>query len=302
MSGRVPLFGDAGPASVGWTHRAGIERVWRIDALGPEARAEYWYSQDVVTAEGEPLGDQSLLILGALLRWRHDYGRYFSSYAEAGVVHADILTRDGGGLYPAGGAGILYGRRDAEASLTYARTVSTDLYLAQTFLSHEVALRGGLPLDEDATFWVRGSAGYRRGRLLESSGDLATEVDVAVGDVGVLWKPEDELHFSLRYQHIEQISGAELPPLPLSFVRNIVMVGARFTIPRDEELPRPYREPRKNRPHRRGPRRAGRRADDGRNAGVPVSRTQRSPRRFGPLFGARERASQRSLTPSHLPH
>jgi hypothetical protein len=63
--------------------------------------------------------------------------------------------------------------------------------------------------------------------------------------VGVAWLATESLAFSLRYQHINQESDADLPPLPLSYVRNNVMIGARYEFPPDSEMPRAYRAPRR---------------------------------------------------------
>jgi hypothetical protein len=89
---------------------------------------------------------------------------------------------------------------------------------------------------------VGASAGYSNGSIIDQNGELATDLDVLLLDFTVGYEPEDELLLALRYQHIEQV-GAELPPLPLSFVRNTFMLTARFTIPREEDMPRRYRPP-----------------------------------------------------------
>jgi hypothetical protein len=70
-------------------------------------------------------------------------------------------------------------------------------------------------------------------------------VDVFLGDVALGWQTTDELTLDLRYQHAQQRSDAEAPPLPLSYARNTVMLGAIVALPPDREMPRRYRPPRR---------------------------------------------------------
>ena len=51
------------------------------------------------------------------------------------------------------------------------------------------------------------------------------------------------LLLGIRYQHYDQMSDMRTPPLPVSFTRNSVMVGAIFRYPPDNEMPRGYRAP-----------------------------------------------------------
>jgi hypothetical protein len=47
---------------------------------------------------------------------------------------------------------------------------------------------------------------------------LVARVDAILADAGVTWQATNSL--GLRFQHVEQISDAHIPPLLLSFVRN----------------------------------------------------------------------------------
>jgi hypothetical protein len=133
-------------------------------------------------------------------------------------------------------------REEGLAELSYAHAVSTDLYLGQVFVVDEVRIHGSIPLDADDRFWLGSTLGYQAGRVLDEVGNPAADVDVIVGDVALAWQFEDELRFSVRYQHIEQMTDADaLPPLPLSFVRNSVMFGATLELPREQDMPRRYR-------------------------------------------------------------
>jgi hypothetical protein len=50
---------------------------------------------------------------------------------------------------------------------------------------------------------------------------------------------------TLKYQYVRQWSDAEGPPLPLSFARSAVTLGATVKFPPDARMPRPYRAPRR---------------------------------------------------------
>jgi hypothetical protein len=108
-----------------------------------------------------------------------------------------------------------------------------------------VRLRGSIPLDEDDKIFLSTSTGYQRSRILDEFGDLATRVDLWLGDVALSYQVTNELALSARYQHAEQVSGADLPPLPLSYVRNTGLVTATFEYPPEREMPRTYRESRR---------------------------------------------------------
>ena len=120
--------------------------------------------------------------------------------------------------------------------------MTTNVTLAQTILADEIRLHGTLPVHKHPDAFVGASAGYQDGRIIDENGELATDLNILLLDVTVGYEPEDELLLALRYQHIDQLA-ADLPPLPLSFVRNTFMLIARFTIPREEDMPRRYRPP-----------------------------------------------------------
>jgi hypothetical protein len=145
--------------------------------------------------------------------------------------------------HPAGLATLAYAREEGRADVSYAHTVRTNLLLGQLVLIDEVALHGAIPVDEDDEVWIASTLGYQRGRLLGSDGEPANRVDVFVGDAGVAWQVADHLTLSARYQHIRQISDADLPPLPLSFDRNTVMATVTLKYPPDRDMPRQYRAP-----------------------------------------------------------
>jgi hypothetical protein len=253
---QTPLFGE-GSQSFEWANSVGVDKLWRDDALGPLLRFDYAYITDSFDPETLlPAGGQAQIITGAALVWRHDWGRYFTHRLEAGVVQVDRLTRGGRYRSPAGGASIAYANDDALADVSYRHTVTTDLYLGQTLLVDDISLHAAIPLDKDATVWLGASAGYQDGRMLDLDGELATPVDLILGDIGLAWQVEDEIRLALRYQHVEQMAPGgddyarsltepQLLPLPVSYVRNTIMLSATFELPRETDMPRRYRSPRR---------------------------------------------------------
>ena len=103
--------------------------------------------------------------------------------------------------------------------------------------------RGAIPLTKKGDLFLSSSVGYQRGRLLDQDARLAAHVDAILGDAGLGYQVTDSLLVGVRYQHIQQISDVSRPPLPVSFVRNAVMLGATFKLPPETDMPRPYRAP-----------------------------------------------------------
>lgn len=236
----APFF-ESGTVSFTWANSAGVERVWPSDALGPEFRADYASVSQTVDREGVPQGSRRELIAEALMQWRHDFGRSFTSRADAGVVRVYRLSQGADFTDATYAATLGYARRDGFASLSYRHGVSTNLYLAQTLLVDHVALHAALPLDAEDRFWVGSTAGLQLGHILDTEGRTATSLRVYLGDVGLAWQLEDELRLGLRYQYMRQDSDASLPPLPLSFVRHSVMLTATIELPRERDMPGRFR-------------------------------------------------------------
>jgi hypothetical protein len=238
-----PALVDELPTTYEAGGRLGGERLFIDDALGVEARSRYTLIRNAVGDEGLELGNLAQVINEYVGIWRHDWGRYVTSRVEAGAVQVIPLYADWIFWHPAGLATLAYAREEGRADVSYAHTVRTNLLLGQLVLIDEVALHGAIPVDEDDEVWVASTLGYQRGRLLGSDGEPANRVDVFVGDAGVAWQVADHLTLSARYQHIRQISDADLPPLPLSFDRNTVMATVTLKYPPDRDMPRQYRAP-----------------------------------------------------------
>jgi hypothetical protein len=237
------------------------------DAVGLEARSDYTVVRDSITTTGEPLGTQRQLTAGGVGLWRHDWARDWTSGAEAGAMRVQRLNTQRGFWTPVGAATLTYTIEDGDAQLSYAHIITNNALLGQTLLVDEVRLRGALPLTPKGELGIATTCGYQRGRLLDENAELATRVSVLLADISLGWRATKLLELGVRYEHIQQKSGADTPPLPVSFVQNNVLVGATFRYPPEKDMPRPYRAPRRvdqsdelrdgMRPNAEGPRGAG---------------------------------------------
>jgi hypothetical protein len=233
------------PTSFLADEHVGGERAWRHDAAGVDVRVGYSVVSNAVNLDGTPAGTLHQLTNAMVLTWRHDFGRYFASRAEAGEEVFLQLTRHSQLWTPTVLLLIGYAREEGSAQLSYSHTAALDVMLGQALLADEVRLSGAVPFDRHARWVLSASTGYQHGRLVGTTGELATHVNVLLADAALSWQALDQLALSARYQHFDQRSGAAQPPLPLSFVRNTVMLTATLEIPRSQDMPRPYRAPRR---------------------------------------------------------
>jgi hypothetical protein len=237
--------GSGAPTTYELGGGVGIDREWMADALGMEGSTRYALILNGRTIAGEIVDAQSQFINKLIGRWRHDYGEFFTSRVEAGAVQVVRPGRGSQFWNPAGTAAIAYVREDGDVELSYSHDVRTSLFLGQTFLIDEVKLRGALPITEHDDVVISSSAGYQHNQVIDLDGTLSATLNVILVDAAIAWLATDSLALSLRYQHIDQASTNDAPPLPLSFVRNNVMLGARYEFPPDREMPRAYRAPRR---------------------------------------------------------
>ncbi len=242
---QTSITDDEAPRTYEAGGRLGIERLWITDAAGIEGRADYSLVTNSVLADGTPVGNQRQLVSAGVLRWRHDWGYDFASRLEAGAMRIQRLDSGHGFWEPTGAAALSYANEEGEAELAYEHTATTSPLLGQSYIVDDVRLRGGIPLAEKNIVTLGTSLGYEHGRLIGESGKLETTLDVYLGDVALGWQATDELLLDLRYQHAQQRSDATAPPLPLSYARNTVMIGAIVEFPPDSEMPRRYRPPRR---------------------------------------------------------
>jgi hypothetical protein len=243
VSEQTPLFDSVAPRTLVVGSRAGVERSFQTDAVGVEARADYSVVDGSLDPDGVALGEQRQIVGTGVALWRRDWGRFFSSRAEAGAVRVQRLNTDRGLWQPVGDATLSYATAVGDAVLAGGHMVTTNLLLGQTLLVDQVTLRGVVPITKKGDVLVSASSGYQRGSILDEDANLAAHVDAVFVDVGIGWQVTPSVLVGLRYQHIEQISDARTPPLPLSFVRNAIMVGTTIRFPPEVDMPRAYRAP-----------------------------------------------------------
>ena len=241
----TPLSNARTPTTAGVATRVGLERSFLADAVGVEARVDYTVIRNGVSLSGERLEAQRQLTMGGVARWRHDWTLELSSSAEAGALRVTRLNTDGRAWTPVGLATLAYATEDGDAQLTYGHTLSTNALLGQSLLVDEVRLRGTLPLLAESELALAATCGYQNGHLLDDNAELTTRVRVFLADVSLAWQATKLLQLGIRYEHVDQSSGSRTPPLPLSFVQNNVLLGATVKFPRDRDMPRPYRAPRR---------------------------------------------------------
>lgn len=243
--GDTPLFDTVAPKTLSTGLRLGVERSFLADALGVEARGDYTVVSGSLRLDGTPAEVQRQLTGGGIALWRHDWSRDITSSAEAGALRVERLNTDRGFWTPAARAALSYATEQGDAQLSYAHTVTTNTLLGQSLLVDEVRLRGELPLTKKGELSTAGSLGYQYGRLLDENAELATRVRVVLADISLGWQATKLLQVGVRYQHIQQKSGADTPPLPVSFVQNNVLIGASLRFPAERDMPRAYRAPRR---------------------------------------------------------
>jgi hypothetical protein len=239
----TPILGTEAPRTLGTGARLGAEHAFEFDSVGLEGRADYTVIDDSIEADGTPLGQQRQLVAGAVALWRHDWARDWSSSADAGALRVQRFNSDKGFWTPTGTASIFYTTEHGDAQLSYGHTVTTNALLGQTMLIDEVRLRGELPLTKEGELSLASTLAYQRGKLIDEDASLATRVRVILGDVSLSWQATKLLALGARYQHVQQKSGANEPPLPVSFVQNNVLIGATVRFPPDKDMPRAYRAP-----------------------------------------------------------
>ncbi len=243
MTVQAPIFGTAAPSTLEPTARLGIERTFLADAVGVEARGDYAVIRNSLRPDGTPAGVQEQIVAGAVAQWRHDWGRYVTSRAEAGPLRLERLNSGTGFWFPGGLATLAYATEFGDAQLSYGHTLTTNPLLGQSLLVDEVRARGALPLTKKGEVLIAGSLGYQNGRLLDEDSTLAAHVDSILADAAVAWQVVDQLLVGVRYQHLQQISDVRTPPLPISFVRNAIMLGATLKLPPESDMPHAYRAP-----------------------------------------------------------
>lgn len=242
---QTPLSSGQGPETAGVGERTGVEHAWRTTALGVEARVDYTTIQNGLLLDGSPAGPQEQLTATGVVQWRQDLGRHLTSRLEAGALRVERLNTRTGFWSPAGAAVLTYTDDTGEAELSYDHAITSNPLLGQYLLVDEVKVHAGLPVIRHPDLLLTANAGYQAGQILDENAALAAQVNTLLADVGIGYQPTESLQLGLRYQYVQRWSNVVLPPLPLSFTRNTVLLTATFKFPPERDMPKPYRAPRR---------------------------------------------------------
>jgi hypothetical protein len=222
----------------------GVDRAWRDDSLGLvlsttfvqlERRTPETVPDDDPSAY-DVAGDDSMN-LQAVVSWRRDLGRHWSSVIDGGVTA--LVPLDEGDelvLQPTVGGQLAYFPDWGSASLQVRRSVAPNLYLAQNTITDAAILSAWLPLPwltsdpalPRLTFMASGGA--QRTQIIDlENGEIADGLVMLTGDVAVAYTPMNAIAFSVRYQHIRQ-NADDMTLLPMQtnfdYTRNTVMITA----------------------------------------------------------------------------
>jgi len=203
---------------------AGAEYNWRDNSVGLEAGAEYLHLERYAPnlAPG-PDGSRLTRQLNphGTVSWRHDFTRYWSGSASAGLKYLHPLGHDKynpgdvpqTGLYPLFGAQVAYSDIWGRVTLSGARTLAPNLFVAQNTETTGGLLQLALPLPwlddsrrREPKLVALGTAGFEHTVLIET--DLKNMTfNVAHLDVGLGYTPRPGFTYGVRYEFLYQTSS-----------------------------------------------------------------------------------------------
>jgi hypothetical protein len=232
-------LGDSYTASGG----LGYEYLFRKDAFGGDFKLDYIYYQQergpitntdgTVNPDGVVAPTRQQLSFNLLAKWRRDFGHFWNTSLDAGVMLV-MRADDGGGRIwqPAGAAAVHYLNPKVQADLSYSHGAAPNAIVQQTFISDVVALRGAVPFGVKSHVSFSASASYSHGRIVDSdNGSIGGAIDLVLVDGTLAWAPIPGLSIFTRYQYQNQLSDqSQTPPLP-SIERHIVMLGLTGVYP-----------------------------------------------------------------------
>lgn len=239
----APLTSPREPLNLVADGGVGFDHLWARDSLGAQARvafADYGATHTPVTLmnpSGIASPEQRAMTSSLTVRWRHDFGHFFTSNLAAGAsgsFHADGSGQQWGAT---GSAALHYVHPIAQAALSYSHGVEPNAFTGQTYNVDTVSLRAGLPLGRRTQLMLSASTGYQHASVTGATGGNSGDVDVVMADVGLTWWPRPELSVGARYQLSDQFGSSNTMTVPTSatgspsFLRNLVMVSLTVRYP-----------------------------------------------------------------------
>lgn len=232
------LFVDDAPATSSASGRVGLDRSFRVDALGFE------WSEEYAVFRASPGGtDSEQLVTRGVAIHRRDYGRYVVSRLEAGAERVDRLRSGRSLLRPTAVLRVVYEERWGRLEASASHRATTSVELGQSLFLDEVRLAGAFPLIGERTLLLEGDVGYARGRVIEEDGTAGARLDITFVDLALASRLSPAVTLGNRFQSTRQLSDATAPPAPLSFRRNSVFLFLSVRWPPELEPLRPIRTP-----------------------------------------------------------
>lgn len=226
----------------------GADRVFRSDSVGLELRLGHLAFLDPPTTDANTGmtvdGATRHGMLNALTaRWRHDFGRAWTTEAQLGVVEANRLVSGANVVWqPYAFAAARVTHAWATGELTYTHTVTPSALAGSIFTVDGVALRGTFLLGQNTglTFVVGG--GYQFARQAAFDGVESARAHVGSVDGTLNWAATREVSVFARYNYFRQVpldmatTGVGLPDLS----RHTVLIGLAAIYPANPgvQLPR----------------------------------------------------------------
>jgi hypothetical protein len=235
------------PSAIEFDNHLVLERYWPTDAFGAELQSLIVdftavrgpvAGPDGITIDAVVSPENTVVINSAMLKWRHDFGRYFNTELDIGVVEASVAQ---GGppdsvviWQPKGLAAIRFIHDYGTADLTYQHTIAPNALVANTFATDSVELRLGLPLGRFTGLALGLSGGYSVARVIDfrTGGTFSTtQLIGADATLGYAHPKRPEIGVFARYQFFDQIATpGDIQPLP-TYLRHTVMIGINGIYP-----------------------------------------------------------------------
>jgi hypothetical protein len=221
----------------------GTDYSFRRDAIGGDVKLDYVYfdaqrgpvtnPDGTVNPDGIVVPVQQQILGNALARWRHDFGNFWNTELDFGVVVV-MRASDGGGQIwqPAGAAAVRYLHPKISGELAYSHGAAPSALVQTTFMNDTVSLRGGAPLGAKSKLAFGAGATYTHGQALDSNnGTVGSAINLFLVDASLNWAPVDGLTLFTRYQYQNQLGDETLNPPIASFSRHLVMLGLTYIYP-----------------------------------------------------------------------
>jgi hypothetical protein len=240
----------------------GFERNFEHDTVGIDAAFYYLHldnlqapSSQVASREDHQLNPR------AVVSWRHDFNRQWSSSLDAGGVYVQPFGEDKyqplikkhASTYAIAGAQLSWTQLWGRASLIARRDVSPNLFLAQNTVDESANLQVAVPLpwlDEtrrNPKLAAAGSIGVEHQQLINSdTGSLEGDFKAGHLDVSVGWTPTPGITYGFRYEFVYQTGDDSAMVAIPSYYRNTVYFTFSLRYPDRVvgELPPPRRSAR----------------------------------------------------------